>query len=101
MSLCDLSAAEMRRLLDSKEVSAEELTKAHLDRISSVDGSVRAFLTVDADGALTAASRAQETIDSGASQSLTGIPVALKDNMVTRGLRTTCGSKILENWIPP
>ena len=101
MELFELSAREMRERLDSREISAEELTRAHLERIGAIDPEVRAFITVDEEGALKAARGAQEMINGGKAAPLTGIPVAIKDNFVTKGLKTTCASRILENYIPP
>ncbi len=101
MNLCELNISQMRDLLRSKQVSAPELLQAHLDRISEVDPKIRAFLTVDAERAVEAAKKAQTRIDQGEDSALVGIPYALKDNICTKGLRTTCGSKILQGWVPP
>ncbi len=101
MELCSLTAAEMRKLLDKKEIGSVELVKAHLERIETVDPKLGAFLEVNSELAIASAESAQKRIDEKSSAPLTGIPVALKDNMVTKGLRTTCASKILENWVPP
>ncbi|TLN22415.1 Asp-tRNA(Asn)/Glu-tRNA(Gln) amidotransferase subunit GatA [bacterium] len=92
---------ELRKLLDGREVSAVEVAKAFLGRIEKVDGDLGAFLTVTADLALEQAAQADKTIAAGAQKPLTGIPVGLKDLLVTKGVRTTCASKILENFIPP
>src|SRR6185437_1541698 len=84
------------------EVSAVEVTQAHLERIGAVDGSVRAFLYVDADGALAAAAEVDRRRAAGEPLGpLAGVPLAMKDVVVTQGLPTTSGSKILEGWIPP
>ena len=89
-------------LLEAGDVSSVELTQAHLDRIAEVDPDVHAFLHVDTDGALAQAGDADERRRAGNPQSrLDGIPIAVKDVLATRGLPTTCGSRILEGWVPP
>jgi aspartyl-tRNA(Asn)/glutamyl-tRNA(Gln) amidotransferase subunit A len=100
--LIRLGAAEMARLLADKGVSSVELTQAHLDRTADVDDDVHAYLRVDAEGALrTAAEVDQRRIAGESLHLLAGVPIAVKDVLVTRGLPTTCGSRILEGWIPP
>jgi aspartyl-tRNA(Asn)/glutamyl-tRNA(Gln) amidotransferase subunit A len=79
-----------------------EVTQRHLDRIAEVDGQVHAFLHVDADGALEQAAASDERRRRGEALSpLDGVPIAVKDVLATRGLPTTCGSRILEGWVPP
>ncbi len=78
-----------------------ELTKAVLARIEAQEPKVHAFVTVDAEGALKAAADADARRAKGESGALLGIPLAIKDNMSTRGLRTTCSSKMLDNYVPP
>jgi aspartyl-tRNA(Asn)/glutamyl-tRNA(Gln) amidotransferase subunit A len=96
------TATELADALASGETSSAELTRAHLDRIGSVDGDIHAFLHVDAEGALAAARASDERRAFGTPASaLDGVPVAVKDVLVTRGLPTTCGSRILEGWVPP
>jgi aspartyl-tRNA(Asn)/glutamyl-tRNA(Gln) amidotransferase subunit A len=95
-------AAELGRLLSAGEVSAREVTQAHLDRITAVDDRVQAFLYVDTDGALAAA----DDIDARRARGeqlgpLAGVPLALKDVLTQRGVPTTAGSKILDGWRPP
>ena len=96
------SAAEIAHALASREVSAVEVAQAHLDRIAAVDGEVNAFLHVDAEGALEAARDIDQRRAAGEElHVMAGVPIAVKDVMATKGLPTTCGSKILEGWIPP
>jgi aspartyl-tRNA(Asn)/glutamyl-tRNA(Gln) amidotransferase subunit A len=100
--LTRISAAELGGLIGRGEVSATEVTRAHLDRIAAVNERVHAFLHVDEAGALTAAKAVDEARARGAVLGpLAGVPVAVKDVMTTRGVPTTCGSKILEGWRPP
>ena len=96
------TAAEMAQALANKEISSVELTKAHLDRIKEVDGQVKAFLHVDAEGALAQAKSVDAKIAAGEKISpLAGIPLALKDVLTQEGVPTTAGSKILQGWRPP
>ncbi|MFC1915923.1 amidase, partial [Chloroflexota bacterium] len=92
---------EAHQLLKSKQLSSVELTQAYLERISQVEPEVHAFVTVTDELALRQAHKADELMASGNTNPLTGIPVLLKDNMCTRGIRTTCSSKVLENLVPP
>jgi len=96
------TAAEQAAALAAGEVTSVQLTKAQLDRIAETDGQVHAFLEVDVEGALAqaAASDARRSADGPASP-LDGVPIAVKDVLATKGLPTTCGSRILEGWVPP
>jgi len=99
--LTRLSADQAAQAIAAGETSSVELTQALLDRIEAVDGAINAFLHVDADGALAAAKASDEQRASGATSYLSGVPIAVKDVFTTVGQPTTCGSKILEGWIPP
>jgi len=96
------TAVEIAELIASKQVSAVEVAQAHLDRIAAIDPSVHAFLHVDADGALEQARAVDHATAAGqAVGPLAGVPLALKDVLVQTGVPTTCGSKVLEGWLPP
>jgi len=92
---------EASRLLKSKQLSSVELTKAYLERIRQVEPKVHALVTVTDDLALKQAEKADKLMAAGDTNPLTGVPIIIKDNMCTRGIRTTCSSKMLENFIPP
>lgn len=95
-----LTIHEAHKLLLKGEINAVELTKSVLKRIEAVEDRVKAFITVTADLALQQAAEADRRIRAGEVTPLTGIPMQLKDVIVTRGIRTTCGSRILENFVP-
>ncbi|MEV0537005.1 Asp-tRNA(Asn)/Glu-tRNA(Gln) amidotransferase subunit GatA [Kitasatospora sp. NPDC050463] len=96
------TAAETASAIAKGEVSAVEVAQAHLDRIGAVDKKVNAFLHVDTEGALSAAKAVDDKRAKGEELGpLAGVPLALKDVFTTKGVPTTCGSKILEGWIPP
>jgi aspartyl-tRNA(Asn)/glutamyl-tRNA(Gln) amidotransferase subunit A len=96
-----LTITEARDLLRKREISAAELTRACLDRIKLVDPKLNAFITVCAREAHEQADAADARLAAGDAPALCGIPLAIKDIYATRGVRTTCASKILENFVPP
>ena len=101
MSLMSLTAVELGKQIQKKEVTAIDATREALAAIDACEKSVHSFVTVDAERALQRAQEVQEQIASGSLTSpLAGVPVAIKDNMCTKGLKTTCSSKILYNFIP-
>jgi aspartyl-tRNA(Asn)/glutamyl-tRNA(Gln) amidotransferase subunit A len=98
--LTQLSASNLARKLAAREVSAVEVAEAHLDRIEQLDPQLGCFLYADRAKALESARAAQATLDKGEGGPLTGVPIALKDNLSTTDIPTTCGSKILEGFRP-
>lgn len=98
-----LSATRLNRLFLAGELSAVEITEGALERMEAVEPQVRAFLTVTADQALERARKLDARRRAGDTEigPLAGVPVAVKDNMCTEGTRTTCGSRILEGYLPP
>ena len=101
MSLMSLTAVRLGEKIKNREVSVLEAVQAALDAIEAKEAEVGSFVTVDREGALKRAAEVQELIDKGEIESpVAGVPVAVKDNMCTKGLLTTCSSKILGNYIP-
>ncbi len=99
--MINLTIHEAHRLLKTKQLSSVELTKACLERIRQVEPMVRAIVTVTDELALKQAQKADELLAAGKIHPLTGIPVLIKDNMCTKGILTTCSSKMLQNFVPP
>ena len=101
MNLHELTIHDAHDLLIKKEISARELTRDVLDRIAAVEPSVDAYITITGDEAMARADIADKRLLTGSADTLTGIPIAIKDLICTKGVRTTCASKILDNFIPP
>ena len=101
MDITRAKIRDLRKALDSKQISAAELCGEYFRNIEAGDGKVQSFITVTKEKALEMAENAQKRIDSGDVSPLTGIPLAIKDNICTNGIKTTCASKMLENFIPP
>ena len=99
--LNDLTIHAAHEFLKTKKISSVELTTEYLNRIKAVDSQVRAIITLTGDYALQQAKKADEIIAGGKAAPLTGVPFLLKDNMATKGIKTTCSSKMLENFVPP
>lgn len=99
MELHKLTIHKAHELLKKKEVTSEELTTALFKRIENIDDKIKAYVTVDKEEAIKASRQADEKADF--KHHLSGIPVAVKDNICTKNLRTTCCSKMLENFVPP
>jgi aspartyl-tRNA(Asn)/glutamyl-tRNA(Gln) amidotransferase subunit A len=99
--LTELTASGLAALLRAREVSACDVVQAFLDRIDAVNPKVRAYLSVRREMALAEADLAQSSLDRGEGGPLTGVPVAVKDNICTKDWPTTCASRILEGWSPP
>lgn len=101
MDVTSLKIRDMRKMLDGREISAAELADAYLDRIEKIDGKLESYITVTPEKAHSDAEKAQKAIDGGSAGMLCGIPLAIKDNICTEDVLTTCASKMLENFIPP
>jgi aspartyl-tRNA(Asn)/glutamyl-tRNA(Gln) amidotransferase subunit A len=101
MDLCRLTIHQAHELLARREITSVELTSAVFDRIRQVEDRIGAYVMIVKDRAMAEAAAADKMISHGKGGMLTGIPLAIKDVLCTEGIRTTCGSKILENFIPP
>lgn len=101
--LCEYSALEIAKKIREKEVTVKEVVEAQLEAIDARDSEVGAYLTVMKEKALARAEEIQKLIDEGKMQDckLAGVPIAIKDNICTKGTRTTCSSHMLENFVPP
>ena len=101
MEFYKLSIDGARSALDKGEISPPELAASVFQRIESVEGKVRSYVSLTKESALNDAVRAEESIKKGGKYTLAGIPIAIKDNICTEGIKTTCSSRMLENFIPP
>lgn len=102
MELYNLTIHELSKKLKKKEITSLELTEAFLKRIDAVDGKIKAFITVTKEDAIKQAKEADKRLSSGKGVTpLTGVPISVKDIFCTKGILTTCASKILNNFIPP
>ncbi len=102
MEIIKLKAWEMKEKLQNKEVSALEIIKAHLNQIDKEEENLNAFISIDRDGAIDQAKKIDEKIKNKEELGiLAGLPIGLKDNIMTKNLKTTCGSKMLEDFLPP
>ena len=101
MSILSMTAVELAAAIKKREVTVKEAVEAVLDNIEKKEDTYHCYVTIDREGALKQAEEIQKKIDDGTlSGSLAGVPVAIKDNMCTEGLLTTCSSKILYNFVP-
>ena len=96
-----LPLSQLSEMLQKREISSVELTQHYLDRIERLDPELNAYITVTPELALEMAKQADAKLDSGTAGPLTGIPLAHKDIFCTDGVKTTCGSKMLDNFISP
>ena len=101
MDILSYSAVELSAAVKEGKVTAVEAMEAVLSRIDERESDINAYVTIDREQALKAAAAVQEKIEKGElTGPLAGVPVAVKDNLCTEGMRTTCSSKILENFVP-
>ena len=102
MNITELTVHELKEKLANKEISAVDITRAYIDRIRNKENDVNAFVTTLCDDALKEAQIVEEKLAKGEKlSSLAGIPIGIKDNICTKGIKTTCSSKMLENFIAP
>ena len=102
MELYELTVHELRDKLAKNEITAEEITKSYIKRIEEKEPEVKAFINTNLDEALKAAQEADKKRQAGEEVSeLAGIPIGIKDNICTKGVKTTCSSKMLENFVSP
>ena len=101
MSILDLTALELGKKIKAGEITSPQATEAVIKQIKAVEEQVHSYVTLDEEGAMKRAKEVQAQIEAGTlTGPLAGVPAAIKDNMCTKGMRTTCSSKILENFVP-
>ena len=101
MSILDLTALELGKKIKAGEITSPEATEAVIKQIKAVEDQIHSYVTLDEEGAMKRAKEVQAQIEAGTlTGPLAGVPAAIKDNMCTKGMRTTCSSKILENFVP-
>ncbi len=101
MSILDLTALELGKKIKAGEITSLQATEAVIKQIKAVEEQVHSYVTLDEEGAMKRAKEVQAQIEAGTlTGPLAGVPAAIKDNMCTKGMRTTCSSKILENFVP-
>ena len=102
MDITKLTASQIREKYETKELTVPQVVKAYFDKIKTDDEKIKAYITLCEEEAMEKAELVQKKYDAGERLGkLAGIPIAIKDNMCTKGIRTTCASKMLENFIPP
>lgn len=101
MDISKATVASLRKSLDKGELSSAELTKEYFDRIEKYDGEIKSYITLCKEDAVSSAERADKLIAEGKASPLTGIPMNIKDNICTKGVKTTCASKMLEDFVSP
>ena len=102
MNITELTVHELKEKLDKKELTSFDITKAYVDRINEKEKDVNAFVTTLTDSALEKAKKIDEEKNNGqVTSGYAGIPIGIKDNMCTKGIKTTCSSKMLENFVSP
>ena len=99
--LTELSITQANQILLSKQISSVELTQAYINKIESIEPKLRALISIVPELALSQAQFADKQISEGLKNDLIGIPMVVKDNICTKGIKTTCASKMLEDFVPP
>ena len=102
MDITNLTVHELKEKLASKEITITEITKAYVERINEKEKDIQAFVTPLCDEAINEAKQIEEKVNCGEIKSeFAGIPIGIKDNICTKGIKTTCSSKMLENFVAP